>query len=189
MNSNSSTIVFLKGKKVALRPVEEADLPLFQRWINEEDIRRNLLVFRPISQSGERDWFEKLLKNENAVQFAMDTLDGQLIGSTGLFDINWQHRFAHSGTFIGEEAFRNKGLGTDAKMHLLNYAFNTLNLHKLCSGAFEFNERSLRYSLKCGYQVEGRLRKQYFKDGRYWDMIQLGLLREDWLPLWDAYNI
>jgi RimJ/RimL family protein N-acetyltransferase len=187
-NTPSNNIIFIKGKKVILRPVEEADLPFFQLWINREEIRRNLMAFRPMTQGGEREWYEKIQKNENNVQFAICTLEGRLIGSTGIFNINWQHRFGQTGTIIGEEEFRNRGLGYDAKMHLLNYAFNTLNLNKICSGAYEFNEQSLRYSLKCGYQIEGRARKQFFKDGCYYDMIQLGVLREEWQPLWDAYQ-
>jgi len=188
MNATSLPVVFLKGRKVILRPLEDADLPSLQRWINDEQIRLNLMAFRPMSLGGEREWYEKIQKNENHVQLAICTLEHQLIGSTGIFGINWQHRFAQTGTIIGEVEFRNKGYGTDAKMQLLNYAFNTLNLHKMCSGAFEFNEQSLHYSLKCGYQIEGRARKQYFKDGQYCDLIQLGILREEWLPLWEAYR-
>jgi diamine N-acetyltransferase len=184
----SGNVIFLKGKKVILRPFEESDYLQMQIWINDEEIRRNLLAFRPMSARDEREWFEKIQKTENAIHLAICTLDGKLIGSTGIFRINWQHRFAHTGTIIGDPEQRNKGFGSDAKMHLLNYAFNTLNLNRMVTEAFEFNESSLRYSLKCGYKVEGRLRRQYFKEGRYIDAIQLGVLREEWLPLWEEYN-
>ena len=180
--------VFLKGKKVILRAFEDTDIPQMQTWINDEEVRRNLLVFRPMSLQDEREWMERMRKDPNHIPMAICSLDGQLIGSTGIFHINWQHRFARTGTVIGDIEQRNRGFGTDAKMHLLNYAFNILNLNRMVTETFEFNEQSLRYSLKCGYQIEGRARRQYFKDGRYWDAILLGVLRDEWLPLWEEYN-
>jgi len=185
---STGKVVFLKGRKVLLRPFEETDCRQMQIWINDEDIRRNLLAFRPMSARDEREWMEKMQKMENAIPLAICTLDGELIGSTGIFKINWQHRYASTGTLIGDPERRNKGFGTDAKMHVLNYAFNVLNLHRMVTEAFEFNEPSLHYNLKCGYKVEGRLRQHYFKEGRYVDAVQLGVLREDWLPLWEEYN-
>jgi RimJ/RimL family protein N-acetyltransferase len=188
MSTTTSSVIFIKGKKVILRPMEETDLPQMQIWINRAEIRQNILVFRPMSARDENEWHEKIRKNDNGVQFAICNHDGDLIGSTGVFNINWQHRFAMTGTVIGDAEYRHKGFGTDAKMNLLNYAFNTLNLHRMITEAFEFNDASLRYSLKCGYKEEGRLRQQFFKNGRYWDAIQLGVLREEWLPLWEEYN-
>jgi diamine N-acetyltransferase len=188
MNETPAPVVFIKGRKVILRPVEESDLPSYQVWVNDPDIRRCLMVYRPMSQLSEREWYEKYQKDLTGMHFAICDLEHRLIGSTGIFGIDWQHRYGTTGTFIGPAELRGQGFGSDAKMHLLNYAFNTLNLNKVISGAFEFNERSLRYSLKCGYQIEGRGRKQIFKDGRYWDSIQLGVLREEWLPLWETYQ-
>lgn len=80
------------------------------------------------------------------------------------------------------------GYGTDAKMTLLDYAFNTLNLHKMCSTVIAYNEASLHYSDKCGYILEGTRRKHIFKRGRYWDLIELGLFKKEWLPKWEIYQ-
>ena len=70
----------------------------------------------------------------------------------------------------------------------LNYAFNTLNLRKICSSVLAFNKRSLKYNLHCGYKIEGRKRKQIFKNGKYWDEIILGLFKKDWLTIWKRYQ-
>jgi RimJ/RimL family protein N-acetyltransferase len=186
--ATTDSLTFLKGKKVILRPLETTDIGPLQVWINNEELRRNFLVFRPMSREDEQDWFEKIRKDPQSFLFAMCAHDGTLIGNIGLIAIDWVHRFATSGTLIGDPNFRNKGYGTDAKMLLLNYAFNTLNLNRVNSGAIEFNERSQRYNQKCGYKIEGRERAKYFKDGKYWDHIVLGVLREEWLPLWDEYQ-
>lgn len=188
MTAQNNSITFLQGRKTILRPIEDADLAQLHLWINREEVRLNLLVFRPMSMQNEQEWLAKYRNDPHTVLFAICTLDGRLIGSTSLAAIDWVHRFATSGTLIGEPDARGKGYGTDAKMSLLNYAFNTLNLNRVNSGAMDFNERSVRYNLKCGYKIEGRERNKYFKAGRYVDHLVLGVLREEWLPVWDAYQ-
>ena len=46
---------------------------------------------------------------------------------------------------------------------------------------FSFNERAIRSYEKAGFRIEGRLREAISRDGRYWDEIQMGVLRDDWL--------
>ena len=73
-------------------------------------------------------------------------------------------------------------------MLLLNYAFNTLNLRKIVSRVVSFNRRSKAYSEKCGYKVEGVLKKDIFKDGEYHDLICMAVFKDDWLPLWEKFR-
>jgi RimJ/RimL family protein N-acetyltransferase len=188
MSDQQQRIIFLRGKKVILRPVEDRDLPELQRWINDPETIRGTLQFLPQSETDEREWLERMRKNRQAVFLAVETLDGRHIGSIGLFAISWRDGTASTGTLIGEKDCWNKGFATDAKMTLLNYAFNTLNLRKIHSSSLEFNERSLHYNLKCGYREEGRRVKQFYRDGRYWDEILIAVFRDDWLPLWEAYQ-
>jgi RimJ/RimL family protein N-acetyltransferase len=118
----------------------------------------------------------------------MIEVSGKPIGTMGIHSINWKDRTATTGALIGEKEYWGKGYGTDAKMTLLDYAFNTLNLRKIMSRVYAFNGRSLAYSLHCGYRVEGRLLRQRYAYGRYWDEIILGLFKSQWLPYWEAYN-
>lgn len=106
----------------------------------------------------------------------------------GLHEINWINRNAVTGTLIGEKEHRGKGYGTDAKMLLLDFAFNALGLHKVCSRVFAFNGRSRRYGEKCGYTVEGVLKEQHFHNGEFHDELVMAVFRRDWLPLWEAYR-
>jgi len=187
-DDNSSRIVFLRGRKVVLRPVEERDIPKMQRWINDQESIRGTLQFLPVSETGEREWLERIRKDPHAILLAIETHEGRHIGNIGLFSISWRDGTAHTGILIGEKDCRGKGYAKDAKMILLSYAFLTLNLRKICSSSLEFNAASLHYNLKCGYKEEGRRRQQFYRDGRYWDEIKIAVFREDWLPLWERYQ-
>lgn len=182
-------IVFLKGKKTILRPLAEIDIPLLLRWVNDPEIRQFITRVFPAMEQDERDWLEKLHKQCNTeVVLMIETLNHVPIGTMGIHGIDWRDHVAKTGAMIGEKAFWGKGYGTDAKMVLLNYAFNTLNLRKIMSRVYAFNKRSLAYSLHCGYRIEGRLKRQHFINGQYWDEFILGLFKHWWLSYWEAYQ-
>ena len=46
---------------------------------------------------------------------------------------------------------------------------------------FEYNPRAIRSYEKCGFVLEGRRRQALNRDGRRWDLIHMGILREEWL--------
>ena len=188
MTENSQKLIFLVGRRVNLRPFSRADIPTLTRWINDPEVRQFVLATLPFIEQQEEEWFNKLGKDDKNIVLGIETKEGVLIGSMGIHRIEWRDRICTTGALIGEKEYWGKGYGTDAKMLLLDYIFNTLNLRKVCSAVIAYNKRSLHYSLRCGYKIEGRRRKHHFKKGRYWDLIELGLFREEWLPIWKRYK-
>ena len=189
MNEQIAKVVFLSGRRVNLRPIARADIPTLIRWINDPQVREFLGVANfPKTEREEEEWVARMGKNDTDISLGIETKEGVLIGTMGIHQIDWVNRMATTGALIGEKAYWGKGFGTDAKMALLEYAFNTLNLHKICSSVIAFNKRSLAYSLHCGYKVEGKRKKHIFRKGKYWDRIELGLFKEDWLPIWRHYK-
>lgn len=187
MKAHNQT-VFLRGKKTILRPLSESEVPLYARWINDPDVRQYLKANTPITEVAERKWVEKSGDSRDAVILVICTASGKPIGVMGIHRIDWVAGVATTGAFIGEKEYWGKGYGGDAKMALLDYAFNALNLRKMCSHVYDFNGRSLAYSKRCGYKVEGTLRKHVFRNGAYRDVVQMAVFKEDWLPLWEKYR-
>lgn len=187
MHKNNK-VIFLRGRKVILRPLQKSDLPHFVRWVNDQKVARFLGGHWPSTFEDEEKWYLKIITSETDIILVIETLDGTIIGSMGIHKINWIDGTAVTGALIGETRFWGKGFGTDAKMQLLNYVFNTLNLRRITSQALAFNERSIAYSKHCGYLEEGRLREHVFRDGKYWDLVNLGLFKDEWLPCWEAYQ-
>jgi RimJ/RimL family protein N-acetyltransferase len=63
---------------------------------------------------------------------------------------------------------------------LLEYAFRLRNVQKVWLTVNSDNERALRSYERCGFVEEGRLRKQVWNNGRYIDLVYMGVLREEW---------
>uniref|UniRef100_A0A7V4NG82 N-acetyltransferase n=1 Tax=Fervidobacterium pennivorans TaxID=93466 RepID=A0A7V4NG82_FERPE len=83
-------------------------------------------------------------------------------------------------TFYVTPQYRGKGIGKLMLRKALEFAFKELNLHRITAEVYEYNERSLRLLESLGFKKEGILREAKYHDGRYWDIIVMGLMKEDW---------
>jgi Acetyltransferases, including N-acetylases of ribosomal proteins len=102
------------------------------------------------------------------------------IGNVGLHAIDGLHRTAVLGIVIGEKSAWGRGIGRKSWRAITDYGFGVLNLHKICATVIEGNEASLKCALSAGYLVDGRQAQQIFKNGKYLDLIHVGLLRQNW---------
>ena len=179
MNRSAHETVFLRGRRVYLRPPhKETDLVFFQRWINDPEVRRFLKTRGPYTMIAEERYFDRIGENGDH-NLTICLTDGTPIGYTGLHRFNHYDRTAVTGTWIAKP-YWNRGYGTEAKLLLLHYAFDTLNLRKVCSSAIAFNARSVGHNRNAGYRIEGRRKKQFFRSGRYHDEALLACFREWW---------
>jgi RimJ/RimL family protein N-acetyltransferase len=120
----------------------------------------------------------------DSIGFAVRTLaDDRFIGFVGLHAIRWKDGEAFIGIGIGERDYWDKGYGTDAMRVVLRYAFNELGLHRISLGVFEYNPRAIRSYEKAGFTNEGRERKVLNRDGKRYDVVDMGILREEWEQL------
>lgn len=171
----------LLGRKVILRTVIKKDISIIFQWLNDPEIIHNLQIFLPLGEFDEDRWLSKVGLSENDIIFTIKAKvdsDGiKPIGVCVLHSINWKDRHATFGIFIGEKDFWRRGCGTEAARLLMGYGFQDLNLHRIESMVYSFNEISLAMHKKLGFQVEGCKRQAVFKDGKYEDEVILGLLR------------
>lgn len=182
-------IVFRKGMLTYLRPFKKTDAPILQRGVNDPEVRQFLGRVYPVTEREEEEWIDKQGRSDTDVALAIMTVaDDKLIGSIGLHHISWSDRTAVTGTVIWDKDYWSKGCGTDAKMLLLDFAFNALDLLIVQSKVIAFNARSLRYAEKCGYKEVARIPEwKRGKDGKRYDEVILTVTQETWRPLWVEY--
>jgi RimJ/RimL family protein N-acetyltransferase len=183
-------VLFLRGPRgVVLRPPnKKTDLAQCVRAMNDPDVTQYLRRYLPMGEAEEEKWFDGLAERRNDIVLAIETPEGRFIGTTSLFGIDWKNRLATFGVVIFEQEFRERGFGADATMALFDYGFNRLNLHKVCSSVFAFNERSRRLHAALGMTQEGVRRKENFFNGEYHDELIFGVFREEWEPAWRRYR-
>ena len=104
----------------------------------------------------------------------------QLIGSTGLNQIDFRNHRASFGIMVGEKGAWGKGYGTEATALVVRYAFEKLYLNRVQLHVYEYNLRGIRAYEKVGFRREGVLRQEHVYDGRLWDTVVMAILREEW---------
>ena len=173
----------LVGEHIYLSPRNAEDVEKYTQWLNDFNTSDYIGKSSYITTlEGEREFLENANKeeNENKREFAIVLLENdELIGSCGIHSINHMKRTATLGIFIGDENSRNKGYGPEVINLLLDYGFNYLNLNNIKLNLLEFNERAYKCYQKCGFKEYGRRRKSEFVNGKYYDLISMDILAEE----------
>ena len=170
-----------EGEKVRLVPLDrEKHLENALRWFNDPEVTQWLETGDwPLTRGAEEEFFRAAERNDRvSVQFAVENLEGEHVGFSGLRSIDWQSRVAVSGSVIGNRELWGRGLGTDAANVRNRFAFEVLGLRLLIATVIADNGASLAMLAKAGYTEVGRVPERYWKRGAYRDQAILVLRRE-----------
>lgn len=182
----------LKGGKVILKPIRRSDLNYFIVWANDPEVIRYMGGYLPMTEMAIEKDIEDIPKQSNTeVVFIIEAVAEDTfrpIGSIALSMINHKDHYATFAISIGEKDYWSKGYGTEATQLIIRYGFEQLNLHRISSFVFSFNERSIRLHLRVGFIEEGRRKESVYINGDYHDSVMFGLLRKEWMERENAGN-
>ena len=172
----------IEGRLVRLRPAELADAERFSRWFNDQEVTRFLIADRyPVSLAEEERFVRERppMSFSDGAIFAVETKDGRHIGWTSFYDVHTEDRKACLAVTIGEKECWSQGYGGDAVVTLLRFGFHEMGLNRVWLTTVEYNERAIACYKRCGFVEEVRLRQDAYRHGRYWDFVQMGILRHE----------
>lgn len=165
---------------VTIRPITEADTDMIVKWRNAPSVMEHFIYRTPLTAEGHLNWFYNRVQTGEVAQFMI--LDGETgVGSVYLRDIDMDNKKCEYGIFIGEDSCRGKGVGTAAAKLALDYAFGELGLNRVFLRVFADNIRAIKSYEKAGFRFEGRFRQDVLIDGVGYDMVFMGILRDEWL--------
>lgn len=168
----------LIGKKCYLSPIDVNDVPIYTAWLNDSEVNANLtLASSVISLETEKEFLQKIAADHN--YGIIDAETDSLIGNAGLHSVNYLHRNAEIGIFIGDKTYWNKGYGTEALSLLIDYCFEVLNLHNISLKAYSFNTRAIRCYEKIGFKKAGELREAFIYGRKAHNIIFMDILPDD----------
>ena len=85
-------------------------------------------------------------------------------------------RTAESGYYLGY-SYWGKGIMSEAVKQTCQYVFEHSDIERIFAAPFDYNPASQRVLEKCGFEREGILRKNGFKNGEFHDMIMYSLIK------------
>jgi RimJ/RimL family protein N-acetyltransferase len=168
----------LIGTKVSIGPFVPEDHAAMYCWANDVVAARLDGTFRPVNLSDVVHQCESSGKDASRVMFAIrKRAETAIIGYLHIQNINSVHHSAEIGIRIGSDKNRGNGYGTDALTLALDYCWRHLNLNRVGLIVFRNNPRAIGAYKAAGFRVEGRLKKFFFIDGAWVDVLVMAALR------------
>lgn len=166
-----------------LRELNRYDIPKINVWRNDPELIALLgAPFRYINEEIDIKWFENYMSNRgNAVRCAITQINSdEILGLASLTSIDYLNQSAEFQIMIGNESNQGKGIGTYAVNMMLSHAFYNMNLQRVSLSVLEDNYRAIHVYNKVGFIQEGRKRKARYKNGRFVDILEYSILKEEY---------
>lgn len=168
----------LNKKKCNVRALRFADLEQVLHWRNSARIRQCMYTDHLISWEEHKAWFERLQERDDRECLLFEYED-EPMGLLSFTEIDNLHKTAFWGFYLGEPS-SIKGLGLHMGVLGIDYAFEKLQLRKLCGEAIAFNQGSVQYHLRLGFKQEGLFSKHIIKNNKYEDIVRFAIFKEQW---------
>jgi RimJ/RimL family protein N-acetyltransferase len=177
------TLSFWRGPRIRLRALATADASAWLEADTDTEAVRllNLGVTPPKSPAQAMAWVERFAEFNNAderIFFSIETHAGDYIGNINIGTMDHKNGIFSTGTRLFA-AHRGNGYALEAKRIVLRYAFHELRFQKYNLRCLETNAAIIRHATLLGCREEGRLRRNIFTDGRFYDELCFGLTREE----------
>ncbi|MGM9593870.1 MAG: GNAT family N-acetyltransferase [Candidatus Onthomonas sp.] len=128
-------------------------------------------------------FFRDCVQAADRFDFLLVSPEGRIVGESVLNEIDWLQGCANFRIALFHPEERNRGLGSWMVETTRDFAFGTLELHRLELDVFSTNPRAERVYRKAGFRREG-VRREAIQTADGWaDDILMALLASEWSEL------
>jgi len=182
-NALNKNDIFLKGKNVILKALNEEDVlsTNWYGWFNDGKTTRFMQKhYFPNTQAMQlsflRDMDQHILSK---IQVGIcDINTGLMFGIVSIQQIDFINRKAELSIVIGEKKYQTLVYSLEALSLMAVHAFYTLNLRRLYAGVMP-KEWANALCKFLNFKQEGVLRQDIFKHGEYCDIYRIAVLESE----------
>ena len=179
VNMENQAVIFhsLAGEKIYFKELRIEDAQEIHHYASDQEVSR-FIGWNLMSTLEETSQFiELMLKRESEgthiYASIVEKLTQTIIGTAIIFNFDREANQAEIGYVLHKHHW-GKGYGTEIVALMSDFAFKSLNLHKLHAIIVHANIGSARILEKNGYELEGRLKDHYFIEDKYYDALLFG---------------
>ncbi|HZP25613.1 MAG TPA: GNAT family protein [Dehalococcoidia bacterium] len=170
----------LSGERTRLRPADERDLSAFVKWLADPEVRYWIALPEAPDLAAEEEWLEETRAQEDRLAWAIESSEGQLLGTVELRNVDEYEGRAELGIAIMDKSCWSQGYGSDALRSVLAHSFGELELRRISLTVDADNARAVRCYERLGFAREGVLRAHRLREGEPVDALVMAILRQDW---------
>lgn len=181
-------VIKLLGQQCMLRTFVETDANALAQLLQNNKFFWS--IYEPLhrdeyysEQTQRQKIIEGLRLSQENREFSFGIFDRQtqqLIGHISLYAIK---RLPYSSAFVGysmDQHYAGRGIATEAVALVLEFAFRTLNIHRIEAYVAPENVASVRVLEKSEFVREGLLRELLFINGHWVDHYMYAILQRDY---------
>ncbi len=164
-----------------LRPVHDDDHPWLVDLHNDPVVLHNMTDPRSITMASHLDWFRAVMADSNQMRLIFE-VDGTRVGFAKFYALDRPNRCRALGADIHKD-FRGKGLAKPMWTMMLDACFDPIvgnALHRASLTTAEYNNVARKVYRDLGFVTEGRLIQSLCREGKFYDQINMYMLKSDW---------
>jgi len=170
----------LIGKRVVLRALRNSDAQSLYENAKDKEISFYTTLPNPYTLADAQKFIRNAKRDfgRGAYEFCIE-LDGKVIGMMSLTKVDSKNMNAEVGYWLGMNYWK-KGFASEALKLLVHFGFTKLNLVRIYAKVLHENIDSSLLLEKNGFKLEGRLRKNLFRNGIRYDTLLYGFLKDEY---------
>lgn len=166
----------IKGQHVYLTIPQQSDQASFLASVIGSDSFLSPWVHAPSNATEYQTYLTRLESNQHTGFLIRHKLNQEIVGIINISEIvRGQFQSGYLGFYCFEK-FAHQGLMTEALHLAIEYAFNTLNLHRLEANIQPHNHPSIALVEKCGLNKEGYSEKYLKINGEWCDHLRYAII-------------
>jgi ribosomal-protein-alanine N-acetyltransferase len=170
----------LDGENISFKALRTTDAQEIHNYASDKEVSRFIGWSLMDTLNETREYIETMLKREadstHLYASIVQKSTQEIIGTAMIFNFDQEANQAEIG-YVFHRDHWGKGFGTECVALMSDFAFESLNLHKLHASVVDENIGSARILEKNGYLVEGNLRDHFFIDGKYYNALLFGKIQ------------
>lgn len=175
----------LENSVVKLRALEPEDAELLYVWENDPEVWQAGETIVPFSRHTLHQYVANASTQDiyeaKQLRLMIDCVEKKeliTVGTIDLFDFDPYNKRAGVGVLVYSQRNRQKGYASAALQLLIQYAFNTLQMHQLYCNVAMNNEKSLHLFQSHGFEIIGVKREWLYCNNEWFDECLLQLIKK-----------
>lgn len=172
----------IEGNFTVLRAISSDDADMLMQLINDPDIEKMLGGSSfPVSFEEQEKWISTQVGKTDVLRCIVAEKNNINVGlgTVILSDIDYKNGVAQVHIKLDKDKGQGRGIGTDALIAIVRYAFDEMRLNCIYAEILDYNNPSKKLFQKVGFKRDGTLRSRVYKLGKYVDIVSYSILKSD----------
>ena len=172
---------------IRLAYFEESDFEQLINWVSNEELMLNwagAMFNFPLTKESMQWYLSDVNDIATSSAFVYKVIDedtNDVIGHISLGGISKKNKSARiTRVLIGDTINKGKGYCKQMVEAILKFGFETLKLHRIELGVYDFNIAAINCYKKAGLSIEGTSRDCLLYKDKWWSLVEMSILENEW---------